>query len=1412
MWTMHRLQVTLSNPVTSLDENTVTRTLVADIDGDDVDDGPRMLELVGDDAGLFVLNGAQTELFLRAGQALDFEGTNTQLDVTVQVMGNPGVSDALSITLNDVDDAPTAVTLSNQMTTLDENTVTRTKVADIAVTDVDDGPRMLELVGDDAGLFELNGAQTELFLRAGQALDFEGANTQLDVTVQVMGSSPAVSADLSITLNDVDDAPTAVTLSNQMTTLDENTVTRTKVADIAVTDVDDGPRMLELVGDDAGLFELNGAQTELFLRAGQALDFEGANTQLDVTVQVMGSSPAVSADLSITLNDVDDAPTAVTLSNQMTTLDENTVTRTKVADIAVTDVDDGPRMLELVGDDAGLFELNGAQTELFLRAGQALDFEGANTQLDVTVQVMGSSPAVSADLSITLNDVDDAPTAVTLSNQMTTLDENTVTRTKVADIAVTDVDDGPRMLELVGDDAGLFELNGAQTELFLRAGQALDFEGANTQLDVTVQVMGSSPAVSADLSITLNDVDDAPTAVTLSNQMTTLDENTVTRTKVADIAVTDVDDGPRMLELVGDDAGLFELNGAQTELFLRAGQALDFEGTNTQLDVTVQVMGSSPAVSADLSITLNDVDDAPTAVTLSNQMTTLDENTVTRTKVADIAVTDVDDGPRMLELVGDDAGLFELNGAQTELFLRAGQALDFEGTNTQLDVTVQVMGSSPAVSADLSITLNDVDDAPTAVTLSNQMTTLDENTVTRTKVADIAVTDVDDGPRMLELVGDDAGLFELNGAQTELFLRAGQALDFEGTNTQLDVTVQVMGSSPAVSADLSITLNDVDDAPTAVTLSNQMTTLDENTVTRTKVADIAVTDVDDGPRMLELVGDDAGLFELNGAQTELFLRAGQALDFEGANTQLDVTVQVMGSSPAVSADLSITLNDVDDAPTAVTLSNQMTTLDENTVTRTKVADIAVTDVDDGPRMLELVGDDAGLFELNGAQTELFLRAGQALDFEGANTQLDVTVQVMGSSPAVSADLSITLNNVDEAPTAVTLSNQMTTLDENTVTRTKVADIAVTDVDDGPRMLELVGDDAGLFELNGAQTELFLRAGQALDFEGANTQLDVTVQVMGNPGVNAPLSIPVNDLNDAPTTAGDSAIEVAVGASYRLDMTDLLATDEDESDRPADLTWTLTSAPMNGRLAFLDTPPGDAITSFTQAQLEAGEVFYVHTGADDSDDSFEVRVEDDEGERAEPVMLSVAVNTPTNMLPTAVTLTIQVPELAEDADTSSPMVVAGIDVTDTEGGEMLELTGDDAGLFEFNGDQTQLLLRADAGLDFETNPSLDVTVHAVRDPEGVSAGLNIPVTDANDAPTVGGTLALAVDEGGFRAFPQDALFAMDEDADDVLTWEVVTAIVVDPPSNGILSFDVSSLDPAAISDFPRCPEARCVLYP
>ena len=211
---------------------------VADINGDD-GVGTNNLTLSGEDAALFeIFDG---DLYLKAGTVLDFEGGNTTLDVTVEVDdsavgGTPDDSEALSISVTDVNAAPT-LALENAITSLaeDTDTTSRVKVADITMTDDGEGTNDLTLSGADAALFEI--FEGDLYLKAGTVLDFEGGNTTLDVTVEVddpaVGGTPDDSEALSISVTDVNAAPT-LALENTTTSLAEDTYTtsRVKVADI----------------------------------------------------------------------------------------------------------------------------------------------------------------------------------------------------------------------------------------------------------------------------------------------------------------------------------------------------------------------------------------------------------------------------------------------------------------------------------------------------------------------------------------------------------------------------------------------------------------------------------------------------------------------------------------------------------------------------------------------------------------------------------------------------------------------------------------------------------------------------------------------------------------------------------------------------------------------------------------------------------------------------------------------------------------------------------------------------------------------------------------------------------------------------------------------------------------------------
>jgi hypothetical protein len=95
-------------------------------------------------------------------------------------------------------------------------------------------------------------------------------------------------------------------------------------------------------------------------------------------------------------------------------------------------------------------------------------------------------------------------------------------------------------------------------------------------------------------------------------------------------------------------------------------------------------------------------------------------------------------------------------------------------------------------------------------------------------------------------------------------------------------------------------------------------------------------------------------------------------------------------------------------------------------------------------------------------------------------------------------------------------------------------------------------------------------------------------------------------------------------------------------------------------------------------------------------------------------------------------------LPEDANTSAPIKIATINVTDDgEGSNTLSLSGADAALFQISGNDLQLI--ANAVLDFETNPSLDVTVEIDDPTVGVTPddtdSASVSVNDIFESPAL-----------------------------------------------------------------------------
>ncbi|MFB2602223.1 cadherin-like domain-containing protein [Rhizobium phaseoli] len=216
-----------------------------------------------------------------------------------------------------------------------------------------------------------------------------------------------------------------------------------------------------------------------------------------------------------------------------------------------------------------------------------------------------------------------------------------------------------------------------------------------------------------------------------------------------------------------------------------------------------------------------------------------------------------------------------------------------------------VDGHGGSVPATQSFTLDAVNDAPV---LSGSTATLaagSEDTPYTISAADLLAgfSDVD---------GDQlsvAGLTANHGALVNNNNGTWTFTPDANYNGPVSLSYAVIdGHGGSVPASQSFALAAVNDAPTAVVLSNTVTSTPENGGV-IKVADIAVTDVDSGNNVLSLSGSDSASFTiLNGA---LYFNGGA--NFE-AKAGYDVTVNVndatVGGTPDASHNFHLGITDV----------------------------------------------------------------------------------------------------------------------------------------------------------------------------------------------------------------------------------------------------------------------------------------------------------------------------------------------------------------------------------------------------------------------------------------------------------------------------------------------------------------------
>ena len=629
---------------------------------------------------------------------------------------------------------------------------------------------------------------------------------------------------------------------------------------------------------------------------------------------------------------------------------------------------------------------------------------------------------------------------------------------------------------------------------------------------------------------------------------------------------------------------------ADGNLKLKDDVSLDFEADGPSVEVTITASGEGESATHTVTVTVNDIDEAPSAPMLRDGDLSVDEND------EGAALTSLDDstdpeGDDITYSVDDDR--FEITSGLV-LQLKDGMSLNFEDGAT---VDLVVSASDPAGNTSetmVTVTVNDVNEAP-SITVADGMTpdgmaatsTIAENAA-GVPVGEITLSDPDAGDTHTLEVSDD----RFEAAQDSaggwwLKLKDGESLDFEGEN-EVTVTVTVTDAAGlSDSTDVTVMATDVNEAP-SVTITGGATvpvmevesslTVPENAmgsdlpplalieISDPDAADAAILTGRDG-MMATSVDNDAFEIKLDPVGgLWLALKADASLDHEAANNgMVDVTVTFTDSAGNTgSAVATVIVTDLNEAP--MVMVQDGTTPDgmdasssvEENVAGALVGEITVEDQDDGDTWTPSVAEDSDFEVKQDAEGGWWLKLKDdvSLDHEDAAT-VDVVVTVTdGSGLTDETTVTVTVLNIEEAPSTPALRTASPNVDENDAG----ASVSVVDSED-PQ-----GDDV-TFNVSDSRFEvvdglLKLKDGQSLDHESEDeVMLEVTATDGTYTSAAAMVTVAVNDVNEAPDVTGEvMAVTANAGAAIKADPIDLLALFSDPDDGDTIVRYSISGNP------------------------------------------------------------------------------------------------------------------------------------------------------------------------------------------------------------------------------------------------------------
>jgi hypothetical protein len=875
--------------------------------------------------------------------------------------------------------------------------------------------------------------------------------------------------------------------------------------------------------------------------------------------------------------------------------------------------------------------------------------------------------------------------------------------------------------------------------------------------------------------------------------------------------------------------GTLRLSGVATTSFSQADilnglVTYVHNGTQTGSDsFTFSVTDGTTTVAGNtFNFTVTGVEGAP-AVTTNTGSTVARGGTDTISS-AELTTTDSNTAPELLIYTvtqGPFSGAIRLNGLQTSTFTQANinsGAVTYvhnnsatTGDNFRFNVSD---GTTTLMNNTFLFTVTGVAGAPIITT--NTGSTVARGGTDTISSTELATADSDTPPAQLTYSVTSApanGTLLRAGVPTGSFTQAdinagSVTYTHNGSQTSSDsFTFSISDGQTILSGNtFAITVTNATGAPVITT--NTGSTVARGSTDVITAGELNTTDSNSDPSQLFYTVTTSpanGILRVNGVPTNTFTQANinsGIVTYAHSGAQVgsdsfgfsvsDGTTTLPGNTFAftvtgVSGAPSITTNAGSTAPrggTDTITSSELSTSDSNTPPEQLIYTVTTAPAN-------------GMLRVGGLQSNTFtqanINAGQVAyvnNGSGANSDSFRFNVSDGTTTLINNLFNITVAGVPGAPVVTT--NTGSTVARGTSDTITNSELATTDSNSSPEQLVYIVTTApvnGTLRLGTSPTTVFTQAqinsGQ-LNYlhNGTQTPTDSFVFSVTDGTTNLPnntFSIAVTGVAGQPMIVTNTGSTAVRGTSDTITTSELSTTDTNTP--AAGLTYTVTQAPVNGILRLNGAPT----TTFTQANIDAGAVTYLHNGGTTTSDSFRFTVSD--GTSTLPAntftfTVTAAPGTPVVSTNTGSTVargatdTITISELNTTDTNSSPDQLVYI-VTTTPVNGTLRLSGSPTSTFTQANINAGLVTYVHNG----TQTPNDSFVFGVSDGTTTLPGntFAIRVTGVEGQPTITTNTGSTVNRGGIDTITSSELSAIDSNSTpSQLVYTVTTA-----PANGTL---------------------------